>query len=157
MITHLNEEFAKIWVDDDLPGVFCTITGPMLYPQLETVIRVEMGCLRELRKKHDKVYSVVNLFDCSVRVEAMVIHYIDTVMKRKYTSKLEHKFFVKPFDKTLSSSIVRLLALYRNQKVEMFNSFEDAMRALNNFRQNEINESGAGKSMLQAIRELVTF
>ena len=157
MRTYLDESFAKLWVDEAIPCVFIIVKEPLDKFELDTVAELELMCVKKLKKKHDVVFSLVNMQHCLTSMEKTIVNYMNRTVRGQFHSGLTHKLLVAPQDKTTRSYLMSALQLYQDVKIEVFNSFEGALDTIKMHRAYKSYRSQSQKSFLELILERIGF
>ena len=156
MTIYLDEPFATVWIEDDIPCVFCTLKGTLDKTQLDSLAKIEMMCVKKLKRKHTEVYSLVNMQGMSF-MEKSIVRYMNRTVRGQFHSGLTHKLLVSPTDKSTRISLLDALNLYQDMKIDVFNTLEGAMDVIKMHSAYQQYSVSSRKSILRMILEPLGF
>lgn len=156
MTTYLDEPFAKVWVDENIPCVFSAIRQSLSNGQINTLAETKLTCLKSLHRKFGEVYSVTDLKSCAGMSEGTAFIYMIKIVRPEFTSGLSYKLFIRPEEKKARASLRNSLFLLPVLKADVFRSFEEALKAINNLKLTRMETDESPKGMFGFIYTLIS-
>lgn len=127
-----DEDFAKVWSDGYSPCVFAVMYHMPEISRFKEMCEAYVRLVKHLANEWNEVYSVSNMVDSQpFPLEALFL-YCNTYLPKQFESGLRYKAYVKPRNLFSQFSLEEVLKNIDEDKVGVFDSFEEALQAVNN-------------------------
>lgn len=129
-----EEDFAKVWSDGYSPCVFAVLYHMPEVSRFKAMCEAYLKLVRKLSGEYKEVYSISNMTDSQpIPLEALFLYY-NTYLPKQFASGLRYKAYVKPRNVFSQFSLEEALKNIDKTKVGVFDSFEEALQAVNRKR-----------------------
>lgn len=129
-----EEDFAKVWSDGYSPCVFAVMYHMPEVTRFKAMCEAYVKLVKKLSQEYKEVYSISNLADSQpISLEALFLYY-NTYLPKQFQSGLRYKAYVKPRNLFSQFSLEEVVKNIDKNKVGVFDSFEEALQAVNRKR-----------------------
>ncbi len=142
-----DEDFAKVWSDGYSPCIFATMYHIPSLTRFKEMSEAYLKLVKKLSNEYREVYGISNLSESQpISIEALYLYY-NSYLPKQFQNGLQYKAYVKPKNLFSQFSLEEVLKGLDPQKVGVFNTFEEALQAVNNKR-SEKNKRFYGETVL---------
>lgn len=129
-----EEDFAKVWSDGYSPCAFAVMHHMPSISRYKAMCEVYIKLIKKLSHEFKDVYSISNLAESQpIPLEALFLYY-NTYLPKQFQSGLRYKAYVKPKNLFAQFSLEEVLKNMDSTKVGVFDTFEEALEAVNRKR-----------------------
>ncbi len=127
-------DFAKVWSDGYSPCVFATMQSMPSLARFKEMSDAYLKLVKKLSHDYGAVYGISNLSESQpISIETLYLYY-NTYLPKQFQHGLHYKAYVKPRNLFSQFSLEEVLKGLDSSKVEVFNTFEEALNAVNRKR-----------------------
>lgn len=127
-------DFAKVWSDGYSPCIFATMNSIPSITRFKEMSDAYLKLVKKLSHEYGQVYGLSNLSDSQpISIETLYLYY-NTYLPKQFQYGLRYKAYVKPRNLFSQFSLEEVLKGLDSNKVEVFNTFEEALNAVNRKR-----------------------
>lgn len=127
-----DEDFAKVWSDGYSPCVFAVMYHMPEISRFKEMCEAYVKLVKHLANECNDVYSVSNMADSPPFPLDALFLYCNTYLPKQFESGLRYKAYVKPRNVFSQFSLEEVLKNIDENKVGIFDSFGEALQAVNN-------------------------
>lgn len=134
MIVAFEADFAKVWSDGYSPCAFAVMYRMPEVAQFKAMCEAYLKLVKRLAHEFKDVYGISNMTEAQpIPLEALFL-YNKTYLPKQFQSGLRYKAYIKPRNVFSQFSLEEVTRNADPEKVGIFNTFEEALQAINRKR-----------------------
>ena len=133
-----EEDFSKVWSDGYSPIVFAVLYHMPESIRFKAMCEAHTKLVKRLSSEFKGIYSIFNMAEAQpIPLEALFLYH-NVYLPQQFESGLRYKAYVKPRNLFSQFSLEEVVNNSDPGKVGTFNSFEDALQAVNKKRSSSL-------------------